>query len=177
MAPWDKRRMPAPRAGWQGAGQAGRERAELPSHHQPQKVGWDTTWGAQPWTHCGELGNFLFPPTDGFPIFLGGGWEGESFKSIVGFSLCLAEAEPCQGLLRTHALEILLERVKKIIIRNAIFRSRRAALNHGRNARSRQGSQHVHIRTLTIFKAASSRFLNLQGRQNKLAGSEVSAVL
>uniref|UniRef100_A0A493TWS1 Ankyrin repeat and SOCS box containing 18 n=1 Tax=Anas platyrhynchos platyrhynchos TaxID=8840 RepID=A0A493TWS1_ANAPP len=34
---WDKRRMPAPRAGWQGAGQAGRERAEPPSHHQPQK--------------------------------------------------------------------------------------------------------------------------------------------
>lgn len=36
---WDKRRMPAPRAGWQGAGQAGREQAEPPSHHQPQKVG------------------------------------------------------------------------------------------------------------------------------------------
>lgn len=112
-----------------------------------------------------------------FLFFLGVGWEGESFKSIVGFSLCLAEAELCQGLLCTHALEILLERVKKKIIRNAIFRSRRAALNHGRNARSRQGSRHVHIRTLTIFKAASSRFLNLQGRQNKLAGSEVSAVL
>lgn len=72
---WDKRRMPAPRAGWQGAGQAGRERAELPSHHQPHKVGWDSTWGAQPWTHRGELGNFLFPPTDGFPIFFRG-WVG-----------------------------------------------------------------------------------------------------
>lgn len=48
-----------------------------------------------------------------FLFFLGVGWEGESFKSIVGFSLCLVEAELCQGLLCTHALEILLERVKK----------------------------------------------------------------
>lgn len=68
-APQDERRMPAPGAGWQGAGQAGRERAEPPSRHQPHKVGWDGTWGAQPWTHRGELGRFLFPLTDGFPIF------------------------------------------------------------------------------------------------------------